>query len=87
MSHRFHRAHLDLAVTNLRTRRVIAHATQGEWSHACDPSQPEVVGRVLAQESRPLPKGLVPFAVQLAEIESMLKNHRLADDQVFARSG
>jgi len=72
----FHRpdsVHLDLAVAILRSGGIIGHATEGVWGLACDPFQPATVERLLALKSRPVHKGLILLAADLAQVQALLQ--------------
>lgn len=71
--------HLHLATRYLRGGGLVLHATEGVWGLACDPFDPEAVGRLLDLKGRSPGKGLIligasaeTFAPELTAIDPAL---------------
>ncbi len=56
------------------------HATEGVWGLACDPFDPEAVGRLLEVKDRPVDKGLIVIGCSAdmfaSELESLASDDR-----------
>lgn len=63
---------VDLAGRRLRAGQVIAYPTEGVWGLGCDPHDPVAVERLLAIKRRPVAKGLILVAADIAQFEPYL---------------
>lgn len=64
--------HLRLAARVLEQGGLVAHATEGVWGLACDPWDPEAVGRLLALKGRTVAKGLIVIGADAGDFEPEL---------------
>ena len=72
---------LEKALSALKHGEVIAYPTEGVWGLGCDPFNADAVDRLLALKNRPMDKGLILVAANLAQISpllSFLSNAQLA---------
>lgn len=63
---------LAAAVGRLRAGGVIAYPTEGVWGLGCDPFDEAAVHRVLAIKQRPVDKGMILIAGNLAQLEGIV---------------
>lgn len=64
--------HILNAVEALKHGGVIAYPTEGVWGLGCDPFNEQAVLRVLRLKRRPLAKGLILVAADMAQIAPLL---------------
>lgn len=64
--------HLRRCVRALENGGVIAYPTEAVWGLGCDPADREAVMALLALKSRPVEKGLILVAANVAQIEPLL---------------
>lgn len=65
--------HIDNAVKALEGGGVIAYPTEGVWGLGCDPFDEAAVLRILQLKQRPVEKGLIIVAADLAQIAALLE--------------
>jgi len=65
---------IQQAVEAMRAGEVIAYPTEAVWGVGCDPFNQQAVERLLALKSRPVEKGVILIAAELAQVESLLAN-------------
>ncbi len=77
---------LDLAaaVGRLRAGAVIAYPTEGVWGLGCDPFDEVAVHRVLAIKQRPVEKGMILIAGDVAQLDGIVDWDRLPPERVAA---
>ena len=63
---------LDDAVARLKSGGVIAYPTEAVWGLGCDPFDEAAVLRLLAIKQRPVEKGLILIAAELAQLQPVL---------------
>ena len=63
---------LDDAVARLKSGGVIAYPTEAVWGLGCDPFDEAAVLRLLAIKQRPVEKGLILIAADLAQLQPVL---------------
>lgn len=63
---------LKFAVDALAAGGVIACATEAVWGLSCDPDNPDAVASLLALKQRPVEKGLILVAGDMAQIAGLL---------------
>lgn len=56
----------------VRAGGVIAYPTEAVWGLGCDPWNPEAVFRLLALKARPVEKGLILVAADMAQFDFLL---------------
>ena len=76
---------LNEAVTQLRRGGVIAYPTEGVWGIGCDPFDERAVNRLLAIKRRPVDKGLILVAGNIAQLTPFLRG--LEADQLARLEG
>ncbi len=64
--------HLKFAVNALAAGGVIACATEAVWGLSCDPDDLDAVASLLALKQRPVEKGLILVAGDVAQIAGLL---------------
>lgn len=64
--------HLRRCVQALEAGGIVAYPTEGVWGLGCDPADPAAVEALLALKSRPVTKGLILVAADVAQIEPLL---------------
>lgn len=64
--------HIKLAVSVLRGEGVLAYPTEAVWGLGCDPHSEAAFERLLALKARPLHKGVILVAANLAQVEHLL---------------
>lgn len=62
----------DHALRMLRDGGVIAYPTEAVWGLGCDPMHADAVQRLLALKQRPVEKGLILVAADLAQVQPWL---------------
>lgn len=65
--------HLKQAVRAIQAGGVIAYPTEAVWGVGCDPWQRAAVERLLALKQRPMHKGLIVIAADMAQIQPLLR--------------
>lgn len=60
------------AAASLSQGGIIAYPTEGVWGLGCDPSNETAVARLLALKSRPVGKGLILVASNVAQLSNYL---------------
>lgn len=77
---------LDLAaaVGRLRAGAVIAYPTEGVWGLGCDPFDEVAVHRVLAIKQRPVEKGMILIAGDVAQLDAIVEWDRLPPERAAA---
>ncbi|HFL1975047.1 TPA: Sua5/YciO/YrdC/YwlC family protein, partial [Stenotrophomonas maltophilia] len=70
---------LDSAVATLRAGGVIAYPTEAVWGLGCDPSHEAAVHMVLRLKQRPIEKGMILVAAELAQLEGWVRLQALPD--------
>jgi len=63
---------------------VIAYPTEAVFGLGCDPLNPAAVQRLLALKQRPLDKGLILIAAELAQLEAFIAPLTPADEATLA---
>ncbi|MFQ2224187.1 Sua5/YciO/YrdC/YwlC family protein [Aeromonas enteropelogenes] len=71
----------ELAVAALRQEGVIAYATEAVFGLGCDPDSEPAVQRLLAIKQRPVEKGLILIAADLAQLQDYIDLDQLSDEQ------
>lgn len=69
------------AADRLRHGGVIAYPTEAVWGLGCDPFDEAAVLRLLAIKQRPVDKGLILIAGDLAQFDGLLDWERLPNDR------
>ena len=64
---------LEFAVNALRVGGVVACPTESVWGLSCDPFNAGAVNRVLALKDRPVDKGLILVAADIAQVAFLLE--------------
>lgn len=70
---------LHKTLNTLRSGGVIAYPTEAVWGLGCDPFDQAAVERILEIKQRPMHKGLILVAGDMAQIDFLLRP--LSDDQ------
>lgn len=63
---------IDQAAARLKTGGVIAYPTEAVWGLGCDPFDEAATMRLLAIKQRPVEKGLILIAADLAQLQPLL---------------
>lgn len=63
---------LSTAVERLHAGAVIAYPTEGVWGLGCDPFDEAAVHRLLAIKQRPVDKGMILIAGDLAQLDGLV---------------
>ncbi|PJG58737.1 Sua5/YciO/YrdC/YwlC family protein [Aeromonas cavernicola] len=71
----------ELAVTALQQQGVIAYATEAVFGLGCDPDSELAVQRLLAIKQRPVEKGLILIAANVAQLQPYIDLNTLTADQ------
>lgn len=71
----------EQAVAALRAGGVIAYATEAVFGLGCDPDNQAAVQLLLAIKQRPVEKGLILIAADLAQLEAYIDLAQLSDEQ------
>jgi len=72
---------LDAAAALLREGGVLAYPTEGVWGLGCDPMSRTAVERLLAIKQRPVDKGLILIAADVAQLDPLLDWSALPDER------
>ncbi len=75
---------LDSAVTALRAGGVIAYPTEAVWGLGCDPSHEMAVRKLLRLKQRPVEKGMILVAAELAQLEGWVRLNALPQSRQAA---
>ena len=70
---------LDSAVASLRAGGVIAYPTEAVWGLGCDPANEAAVLKLLQLKQRPVEKGMILVAAELAQLEGWVRLQALPD--------
>src|SRR6218665_315978 len=63
---------INEAAIRLKSGGVIAYPTEAVWGLGCDPFDETAVMRLLAIKQRPVDKGLILIAADLAQLQPLL---------------
>ena len=63
------------------------HATEAVFGLGCDPDSEAAVQRLLAIKQRPVEKGLILIAADLAQLQDYIDLSQLSDEQLVSRAG
>ncbi|MFQ2315086.1 Sua5/YciO/YrdC/YwlC family protein [Aeromonas dhakensis] len=72
----------ELAVAALQHDGVIAYATEAVFGLGCDPDSEAAVQRLLAIKQRPVEKGLILIAAELAQLQDYIDLDQLTSEQL-----
>ncbi|WP_017778612.1 Sua5/YciO/YrdC/YwlC family protein [Aeromonas dhakensis] len=72
----------ELAVAALQHDGVIAYATEAVFGLGCDPDSEAAVQRLLAIKQRPVEKGLILIAADLAQLQDYIYLDQLTSEQL-----
>lgn len=72
----------EQAVAALRSEGVIAYATEAVFGLGCDPDSEPAVQRLLAIKQRPVEKGLILIAADLAQLQDYIDLSQLSAEQL-----
>ncbi|MBL0463398.1 Sua5/YciO/YrdC/YwlC family protein [Aeromonas dhakensis] len=72
----------ELAVAALQHDGVIAYATEAVFGLGCDPDSEAAVQRLLAIKQRPVEKGLILIAADLAQLQDYIDLEQLTSEQL-----
>ncbi|HDZ8829628.1 Sua5/YciO/YrdC/YwlC family protein [Aeromonas dhakensis] len=72
----------ELAVASLQHDGVIAYATEAVFGLGCDPDSEAAVQRLLAIKQRPVEKGLILIAADLAQLQDYIDLDQLTSEQL-----
>ncbi|BEE24259.1 Sua5/YciO/YrdC/YwlC family protein [Aeromonas dhakensis] len=72
----------ELAVAALQHDGVIAYATEAVFGLGCDPDSEAAVQRLLAIKQRPVEKGLILIAADLAQLQDYIDLDQLTSEQL-----
>ena len=72
------------AATLLRSGGVLAYPTEAVWGLGCDPFSEAAVARLLAIKQRPVDKGVILVAAELAQFDGLLDWDALPHDRIDA---
>ncbi len=72
----------ELAVAALQRDGVIAYATEAVFGLGCDPDSESAVHRLLAIKQRPVEKGLILIAADLAQLQDYIDLDQLTNEQL-----
>ncbi|QFI39639.1 threonylcarbamoyl-AMP synthase [Moritella marina ATCC 15381] len=70
------------AVTALKNQQVIAYPTEAVFGLGCDPMNETAVQRLLTIKQRPIEKGLILIAANLAQLEPYVDLSKLTAEQI-----
>lgn len=73
-----------VAAARLHAGAVIAYPTEGVWGLGCDPFDEVAVHRVLAIKQRPVEKGMILIAGDVAQLDAIVDWDRLPPERVAA---
>ncbi|MGB3393545.1 MAG: Sua5/YciO/YrdC/YwlC family protein [Stenotrophomonas sp.] len=69
------------ALPVLRAGGVIAYPTEAVWGLGCDPTNEVAVMKLLALKQRPVEKGMILVAADVAQLHGWVRLDALADDR------
>ncbi|MGL5288697.1 MAG: Sua5/YciO/YrdC/YwlC family protein, partial [Aeromonas sp.] len=72
----------ELAVAALQQDGVIAYATEAVFGLGCDPDSEVAVQRLLAIKQRPVEKGLILIAADMAQLQDYIDVSQLSGNQL-----
>ena len=72
----------EQAVAALHSEGVIAYATEAVFGLGCDPDSELAVQRLLAIKQRPVEKGLILIAADLAQLQEYIDVSQLSAEQL-----
>lgn len=72
---------LDTAVPLLRNGGVIAYPTEAVWGLGCDPANEAAVLKLLALKQRPIEKGMILVAADVAQLQGWVQLDALPADR------
>lgn len=75
---------LDTALTALRAGGVIAYPTEAVWGLGCDPGHEAAVLKLLQLKQRPVEKGMILVAADLAQLDGWVDLQALPADRQAA---
>ena len=78
---------VDSAVPTLHAGGVVAYPTEAVWGLGCDPANEAAVLKLLQLKQRPVEKGMILVAADLAQLEGWVRVDALPDhrrDEVLA---
>ncbi len=64
--------HIQQAIVALQAGRVIAYPTEGVWGLGCDPFNEQAVQTLLDLKQRPVDKGVILIAADVAQVDDYL---------------
>jgi len=73
---------INNAVTALQNQQVIAYPTEAVFGLGCDPMNEIAVQRLLTIKQRPVEKGLILIAANLAQLERYVDLSKLTAEQI-----
>lgn len=77
---------INQAARVLRSGGVIAYPTESVFGLGCDPFNPSAVRRLLDIKQRPVSKGLILVAADVAQLSSLIKPCNAASEKLMAES-
>ncbi|MES2604527.1 MAG: L-threonylcarbamoyladenylate synthase [Pseudomonadota bacterium] len=77
---------LRKALDALNAGGVIAYPTEAVWGLGCDPFNPLAVEKILHLKQRPVEKGLIVVAGDIAQVEELIAPLSAAEKQLLADS-
>ncbi|WP_305804299.1 Sua5/YciO/YrdC/YwlC family protein [Stenotrophomonas sp. YIM B06876] len=72
---------VDTAIPLLRAGGVIAYPTEAVWGLGCDPGNEAAVMKLLALKRRPVEKGMILVAADLAQLQGWVRLDELAAER------
>ncbi len=69
------------ALPTLRAGGVIAYPTEAVWGLGCDPANEAAVMKLLALKQRPVEKGMILIAANVAQLDGWVRLDALPDDR------
>ncbi|WP_367347108.1 Sua5/YciO/YrdC/YwlC family protein [Stenotrophomonas bentonitica] len=72
---------VDSAVSTLHAGGVIAYPTEAVWGLGCDPASEAAVLKLLDLKQRPVEKGMILVAADLAQLDGWVRVDALAADR------
>lgn len=72
---------LQTIASTLRSGGVIAYPTEAVWGLGCDPSNEAAVMKLLALKQRPVEKGMILVAADVAQLDDWIRLDLLAEDR------
>ncbi len=77
-------SNIEAMIDFLRSGAVIAYPTEGVWGLGCDPFDQAAVHRVLAIKQRPVEKGMILIAGDLAQLDGIVDWAGLPAERIAA---